>query len=208
MFGIDISNGAGLAIDNDEGIDGFKFELIAEDTGGSAEGGAAVANKMVTDPSVVAIAGHIFSGSTQAAMPIYEKAMIPMVSPSATLPELTAQGSKVFNRIAFTDATQASYAAKMMFEDLAVANLAIMHDGSAYGQGLAGLVKADFEALGGTVVAFEAITPGEVDYSAPLSSIASTSPDAVYFGGYCCRTNRHGQSVESSRSGRCHHVWL
>ncbi len=75
-----------LSIDDDEGIEGFKFELIAEDTGGSAEGGAAVANKMVTDPSVVAIAGHIFSGSTQAAMPIYEKAMIPMVSPSATNP--------------------------------------------------------------------------------------------------------------------------
>ncbi len=184
MFGIDISNGARLAIDNDAGIEGFKFELIAEDDGGSAEGGAAVANKMVTDPSVVAIAGHIFSGATQAAMPIYEKAVIPMVSPSATLPELTAQGSTVFNRIAFTDATQASYAAKMMFEDLAVAKLAIMHDGSAYGQGLAELVKADFEALGGTVVAFEAVTPGEVDYSAPLSSIASAGPDAVYFGGY------------------------
>jgi branched-chain amino acid transport system substrate-binding protein len=114
MFGIDISNGARLAIDNDPGIEGFKFQLVAEDDGGSAEGGAAVANKMVTDPSVVAIAGHIFSGATQAAMPIYEKAMIPMVSPSATLPELTAQGSKVFNRIAFTDATQASYAATMM----------------------------------------------------------------------------------------------
>ncbi len=46
------------------------------------------------------------------------------------------------------------------------------------------LVQSDFEALGGTVVAFEAITPGEVDYSAPLSSIAGTAPDAVYFGGY------------------------
>ena len=184
MFGIDISQGAKIAIDNDEGIDGFKFELVAEDTGGSAEGGAAVANKMVTDPTVVAIAGHIFSGSTQAAMPIYEKAMIPMLSPSATNPPLTEQGSKVFNRIAFTDATQAEYAAKMMYNDLGVKKLAVLHDGSAYGQGLAELVQTDFTAEGGEVVAFEAITPGEVDYSAVLSSIAGSSPDAVYFGGY------------------------
>ena len=62
MFGVDISQGASLAIDTPE-FEGWAFELVAEDTGGSAEGGAAVANKMVTDPTVVAIAGHIFSGS-------------------------------------------------------------------------------------------------------------------------------------------------
>jgi branched-chain amino acid transport system substrate-binding protein len=184
MFGIDISQGANIAINADAGIEGFKFELVAEDDGGSAEGGAAVANKMVTDPTIVAIAGHIFSGATQAAMPIYEKAMIPMLSPSATNPPLTEQGSKVFNRTCFTDATQAKFAAKMMAEDLGIKKLAIMHDGSAYGQGLAELVQTDFEALGGEVVAFEAITPGEVDYSAPLSSIAGSAPEAVYFGGY------------------------
>ena len=183
MFGVDISQGAALAIDT-ASFEGWNFELVAEDTGGSAEGGAAVANKMVTDPTVVAIAGHIFSGSTQSAMPIYEKAMIPMLSPSATNPPLTQQGSKVFNRTAFTDATQAFYAAQMMYEDLGVATLAVIHDGSAYGQGLAELAQADFEELGGEVVAFEAITPGEVDYSAVLSSIAGASPDAVYFGGY------------------------
>jgi branched-chain amino acid transport system substrate-binding protein len=183
MFGVDISQGASLAI-NDQTLEGFSFELVAEDTGGTPEGGAAVANKMVTDPSVVAIAGHIFSGSTQSAMPIYEKAMIPMLSPSATNPPLTEQGSKVFNRTAFTDATQAFYAAKMLFEDLGVTKLAVIHDGSSYGQGLAELAQANFEELGGEVVAFEAITPGEVDYSAVLSSIAGAGPEAVYFGGY------------------------
>jgi len=183
MFGVDISQGAALAIDT-ASFEGWNFELVAEDTGGSAEGGAAVANKMVTDPTVVAIAGHIFSGSTQSAMPIYEKAMIPMLSPSATNPPLTQQGSKVFNRTAFTDATQAFYAAQMLYNDLDVKKLAVIHDGSAYGQGLAELARDDFEELGGEVVAFEAITPGEVDYSAVLSSIAGAGPDAVYFGGY------------------------
>ena len=73
---------------------GFKFELVAQDTQGSPEGGAAVANKLVTDPTVVAIPGHIFSGSTEAAMPVYEKAGLPMLSPSATNPPLTLSDQK------------------------------------------------------------------------------------------------------------------
>jgi branched-chain amino acid transport system substrate-binding protein len=184
MFGIDISQGVEIALTQDDGFNGWKYELIAEDTGGAPEAGAAVANKMVTDPTVVAIAGHIFSGSTAAAMPIYEKAGLPMMSPSATLPELTEKGSAVFNRLAFTDATQAEFAAKLLFESLGVTKLAVMHDGTSYGQGLADGVAADFAALGGEVVATEAITPGEVDYIAPLSSVAAKGPQAVYYGGY------------------------
>ena len=59
-----------------------------------------------------------------------------------------------------------------------------MHDGGTYGQGLADVVQAEFEALGGEVVAYEAITPGEADYVAPLSAVAAAGPEAVYFGGY------------------------
>jgi branched-chain amino acid transport system substrate-binding protein len=184
MFGIDISQGVEVALVQDDGFEGWSYELVAEDTGGAPEAGAAVANKMVTDPTVVAIAGHIFSGSTAAAMPIYEKAGFPMMSPSATLPELTEKGSAVFNRLAFTDATQAKFAAQLLFESLGVTKLAVMHDGSSYGQGLAEGTKAFFEELGGEVVAVEAITPGEVDYIAPLSSIAAKGPEAIYYGGY------------------------
>lgn len=183
-FGIDISQGATIAVQDAGEFQGFKFELVAQDDGGTAEGGATVANKLVADPTVVAIAGHIFSGATAAAMPIYEKAGLPMLSPSATNPPLTQQGSKVFNRIAFTDATQGRFAAKYMFEKLGIKNLAIMHDGSDYGKGLAEIVKENFTADGGTVTDFVAITPKETDYTAPLSQIAAKKPEAVYFGGY------------------------
>ena len=97
----------------------FKFELVAQDDGGTPEGGAAVANKLVSDPEVVAIAGHIFSGATDAAMPIYEKAGLPMMSPSATNPPLTQTGSKVFNRVVFTDAAQGKFAAEYLYNNLA-----------------------------------------------------------------------------------------
>jgi len=183
-FGIDISQGGQIAVSDAGDFQGFKFELVTEDDGGTPEGGAAVANKLVADPTMVAIAGHIFSGATEAAMPIYEKAGLPMLSPSATNPPLTQKGSKVFNRIAFTDATQGKFAGEYLYNKLGVKKLAIMHDGQAYGQGLAQVVKDTFSSLGGEVTDFEAITPGEADYSAPLSAIAAKSPQALYYGGY------------------------
>ncbi len=183
-FGQDISQGSKIAMTDGGQLNGFSFELVAQDDGGTAEGGAAVANKLVSDPTVVAIEGHIFSGATKAAIPIYEKAGLPMMSPSATNPDLTKQGSKVFNRLVFTDAYQGKYAAQYLFDKLKVTDLAIIHDGQAYGQGLAQVVNDTFTGLGGKVVAFQAITPGESDYSAVLADIASKKPQAIFFGGY------------------------
>jgi len=183
-FGQDISQGAKIAVSDAGAFMGFSFELVAEDDGGTPEGGAAVANKLVADPQVVAIAGHIFSGATKAAMPIYEAAGLPMMSPSATNPTLTQGGSKVFNRAVFTDAAQGKFAAEYLYNKLKVTKLAIVHDGQAYGQGLAQVVSDVFTKLGGTAVAFQAITPGESDYSAVLADIASKKPEALFFGGY------------------------
>ncbi|MFH1524209.1 MAG: branched-chain amino acid ABC transporter substrate-binding protein [Chloroflexota bacterium] len=183
-FGQDISQGAMLAVVDAGQFEGFSFELVAEDDGGAPEGGAAVANKLVSDPTVVAIAGHIFSGATAAAMPIYEAAGIPMMSPSATNPPLTSTGSTVFNRCVFTDAAQGKFAATYLYDKLGIKKLAVVHDGQSYGQGLAEVVQTEFTALGGEVVAFQAITPGESDYSAVLADIASKSPEALFFGGY------------------------
>jgi len=158
--------------------------LVAEDDAGSAEGGAAVANKFVADPTLVAVAGHLFSGATAAAMPIYEKAGIPLLSPSATNPDLTKKGSKVFNRIPFTDAAQGEAAAKYIYDVLGFRKIAVLHDGEDYGKGLAEIVKSTFEALGGEVVAFQGITTKEADYTPILTTIAAKSPELLYFGGY------------------------
>ena len=183
-FGIDISQGALIAVKDAGEFEGFSFELVAQDDGGNAEGGAAVANKLVADPSVVAVAGHIFSGATAAAMPIYEKAGLPMLSPSATNPTLTEKGSAVFNRIAFTDVIQGKFAAKFLFEKLGFTKIAVLHDGSDYGKGLAEIVRDNFTELGGTVTEFQAITTKESDYTAVLATVAAGNPEAVYFGGY------------------------
>lgn len=183
-FGLDISQGGQIAI-KDAGVwNGVNFALAVEDDQGSADLGAAVANKFVADSAVVAVAGHIFSGAAASAMPIYEKAGIPMLSPSASNPPLTAQGSTVFNRIVFTDDQASSAVAKKLIDQLGVKKLAVMHDGEDYGKGLAELVAAKFTELGGEVVAEEAVTPKETDFTSVLSVVAAKGPDAIFFGGY------------------------
>ena len=183
-FGIDISQAAVLAAKDAGEFEGFEFEVLVEDTQGSGEGGAAVANLFVSDPDVVAIPAHTFSGSTAAAIPIYNEARLPMLSASATRADLTGGDQDVFNRIPFTDDIQGKFAAEYLYETLGVRVLAVMHDGAAYGKGLAETVQNLFTEMGGEVVAFEAITPGETDYSAVLTDIGARSPEAIYYGGY------------------------
>ena len=183
-FGIDISNAGLLAVEDAGEFEGFSFELLIEDTQGSGEGGASVANLYVSDPDVVAIAGHTFSGSTAAAIPIYNKARLPMLSASATRADLTGGDQDVFNRIPFTDDIQGSKVAEYLYNNLGFTKIAVMHDGDAYGKGLAEKVQEVFTGLGGEVVAFEAITPGETDYSAVLTDIGAKSPEAIFYGGY------------------------
>jgi len=183
-FGIDAENSGLLAVADDCGYAGFSFELIAEDDQGAPEGGAAVANKFAADPTLLAVAGHLFSGATASAAPIYEVAGVPMLSPSATNPALTAQGWKVFNRVPFTDQTQAEVVADFIFNELGLSRASVLHDGEDYGKGLATLFQTAFEEVGGEVLSFEGITSKEADYSPVLTPISALQPDVLYFGGY------------------------
>ncbi len=90
----------------------------------------------------------------------------------------------MFNRIAFTDDVQGTNVANYLYDKLGVRSLAILHDGDAYGMGLAEKVREVFTSRGGQVVLFEAITRGESDYTAPLNKIAAVKPDALFYGGY------------------------
>jgi branched-chain amino acid transport system substrate-binding protein len=183
-YGIDMTRGAELAVKAHPTVKGFDIELLAEDTQGTPEQGASVANKLAADPQVVAVDGHSFSGSTEVAIPIYGDAGIVMMSPSATNPDLTLLESPVFNRVAFHDRMQGEFAADYIYNTLGIKTIAVIHDGGAYGQGLAEMTSGFFVGMGGTAVGMEAITPGETDYSAPLAAIAELDPELIYFGGY------------------------
>ncbi len=183
-FGLDISRGVELAIKDHPTVQGFTVELVVTDTQGTPELGAVVAGRLVSDTRVVGIVGHTFSGSTEAAIPIYERAHIVMVSPSATNPQLTKKGSAVFNRVAFHDELQGKFAANYIYNVLGVRRIAVIHDGEAYGQGLAEMTASFFEDLGGTVVGTEVIESGQGDHAAALAAAAALNPELIYFGGY------------------------
>jgi branched-chain amino acid transport system substrate-binding protein len=183
-LGIDERRGAEMAIDDHPEILGHKVELVFQDDLCSGEGGTSVAQKIVSDPQIVGFIGNMCSSSSIAASDIYEQYGIPMVSPSSTTVMFTYRGLKVANTVSMSDATQAATAAGYLFTTLGLKKLAVIHDGSVYGQGIATAVRDDFTKAGGTVTVFEGITVGEKDFRAVLTKIAADKPDAIYFGGF------------------------
>ena len=183
-FGTDAMLGGLIAISDFGDLEGFSFELIVEDDEGSAEGSVAVANKLISDPTFVAMAGPLFSGSTLSAMPIYEEAGIPMMSFSAANEQLTANNSPVFNRLPFTDSMQGKAAAQFMYDNLKYDKIAIIHNEEDYGTNLARAVEEEFEALGGIVTYSGTVAYGQTDFYQSLKPLENMEIDALYYGGY------------------------
>lgn len=186
-FGRDIANAAQLAVDlfNEEGgLLGFEVELFVQDDLCTGEGATPVANLFAADPHVVGVVGHTCSGASIPASLVYQDARIPMVSPSSTAGVFTTQGFDVVNRVAFNDNVQGVVVARYIYSELGLTSIAVLHDNSAYGKGLADTVAATFTELGGEVVASDVIDPDSQDYRSTLSVIAESEPELVYFGGY------------------------
>jgi branched-chain amino acid transport system substrate-binding protein len=183
-FGVDEYQAASLAVGDAGALSGHPFEAYPADDLGAGDGGRIIADGLSANPAVVAVMGHAFSGASSTAMPIYEAHFIPMMSGSAARTDLTRQRNMSFNRLISTDPDQSVYAADFLANHLGAKFVAIIHDGTAYGQGQADGVRGTLANSGAQVVAFEAIKPGKMDYSEVLRRIAQVEPDAIYFGGY------------------------
>jgi len=186
-MGLDIQQGAEVALselNEAGGIHGFPVEFVVEDDRCSGDEGTVVANRIVSDPKIVAVVGHICSGATISASDVYEDARIPMVSPSATAALVTERGLDVMNRVAFRDDVQGTVDAHYLYKILGVRKLAVLHDNDSYGLGLAEVVRDVFTELGGEVVGFEGINVDDQDYRPVLTPLAAAQPDAIFFGGY------------------------
>jgi len=186
-MGVDIQRSGEMAVaevNENGGVEGWQVELVVLDDRCSGDEGTTVANRVVSDPQIVAVAGHACSGATIAASDVYEQARLPMVSPSATNATLTSRGYDIVNRVAFSDGAQGVVDANYLYKILGIRTLAVMHDNDAYGLGLGEVVRDEFERLGGTVVAFAGINVDDQDYRPILTPIATKSPEAIFFGGY------------------------
>lgn len=186
-FGLDIAQASQLAVDlynENGGLLGFTVELDVQDDLCTGEGATPVANLFASDPAVVGVVGHTCSGASVPASLVYQDARIPMVSPSSTAGSFTDRGLDVVNRVAFNDNVQGVVAARYIYSELGVTSIAVLHDNSTYGKGLADTVAATFAELGGEVVASDVIDPDAQDYRSTLSVIAESEPELLYFGGY------------------------
>jgi branched-chain amino acid transport system substrate-binding protein len=167
------------------GINGKQVELLIEDDVCKPEIATNTATKLVSD-GVDVVLGHICSGATKAALPIYKDAGIVVMSPSATNPALTQSGDYPnFYRTIASDDAQAIKEVEFALDTLGLKKIAVIHDKGDYGKGLAEFAKAFIEkSPKGEVVLYEGVTPGAVDYSAVVQKIKRSKADAVIFGGY------------------------
>lgn len=167
------------------GINGTPVELLAEDDACKPEIAANTATKLVS-AGVTAVIGHICSGATKAALPIYRDAKVLVISPSATTPALTQSGEYPnFYRTIAADDAQARALVDFAINTLRLEKIAVIHDKGDYGKGLAEYARTFIEQSGkAAVVLFEGITPGAVDYSAVVQKIKRSEAHAVLFGGY------------------------
>lgn len=187
-IGKDNENGARLAIDeiNAQGLilGGKKvtLELIGEDDQAEPKTATIVAQKLV-DAGVVAVIGHLNSGTSIPASKIYHDAGIPQISPSATAVAYTAQGFNTTYRVMANDAQQGKALGQYAVTRMGAKNIALIDDRSAYGQGLADEFEKAAKAAGGTIVAHEFTSDKANDFTAILTSIKGKSPDLIFFGG-------------------------
>ncbi len=151
-----------------------------------------VANLIISDPRIVAVVGHYTSGCSIPAAKVYARAPIAMISPGATTPEVTLQqtspdwiGPRVVFRDVATDDVQGAAAARFVYSRLGLRRMALVHDKTPYGQGIAEQFQKTFQELGGTVTSFDGISIGDRDFKALLTKIKddSSRPQGIYFGG-------------------------
>ncbi|MBI5330326.1 MAG: branched-chain amino acid ABC transporter substrate-binding protein [Betaproteobacteria bacterium] len=187
-IGKDNENGARLAVDeiNAKGLElggkKVKLELLSEDDQAEPKTATIVAQKLV-DAGVVAVIGHLNSGTTIPASKIYLDAGIPQISPSATAVKYTAQGYKTAYRVMANDAQQGKALGQYAVTKLSAKKIAVIDDRTAYGQGLADEFEKAAKTAGGEIVAREYTDDRKTDFTAILTTIKGKTPDLIFFGG-------------------------
>ena len=141
------------------------------------------AEKLVQE-AVWGVVGHFYSSSSVPASAVYHQAGIPLVTPTSTHPRLTSQGFDNVFRVSGRDDQQAITAAEFVLAQLKPRRVAVIHDQTEYGRGLAEtLTRALERRAPRRVVLTEIVSQGDKDFSQQVARLKAAAPDAVYFGG-------------------------
>ena len=183
-LGVNIEQGAELAVDQYNDKNGANCITIQKfDSQGSPDVAPGLARSLVTDKKIIGVVGPPFSGESEAADPIFNDAGIPLITPSATRPSLSTHGWKVFHRAVANDDAQGPAAAAYIQNVLKATKVFVADDQSAYGAGLADVVKSK---LGSAVVDTDktAADGKQTDFSATVQKIVASGATAFFYGGY------------------------
>ncbi|TIV72159.1 MAG: branched-chain amino acid ABC transporter substrate-binding protein [Mesorhizobium sp.] len=165
------------------GVLGQKVRLISVDDFCDPEQAVAAAQKLVAD-GVVFVVGHYCSGASIPASKVYEEAGVVEISPGSTNPQLTEQGrANVFRTIGRDDA-QGFIAGNYLADRWGDKKIAILHDNSTYGKGLADETRKQLHKRGVTEAVYDAYAPGKDDYSTEVAALQTAGVSALYVGGY------------------------
>ncbi len=184
-FGEQLKNGASQAVEDINaagGILGKQVSLVYEDDVSDPKQGVSVANKMAGE-GVKFVVGHFNSGVSIPASDVYLENGMLMVTPASTNPKITDR--KMWNvfRVCGRDDQQGTVAGQFIAKELGDKKVAIVHDKTPYGKGLADETKKALNSVGITEVVYEGINLAEKDLSALISKMKDAGAELVYFGG-------------------------
>jgi len=184
-FGAQLKNGAEQAVEDINaagGINGQKLQVVVGDDVSDPKQGVSIANKFAAE-GVKMVVGHFNSGVSIPSSEVYQEAGIIQITPASTNPRFTDRGLWNTFRTCGRDDQQGAVAGNYLATNFKGKKVAIVHDKTPYGKGLADETQKAMESKGLKAAMYEGINPGEKDYSALVSKLKQTGADVVYFGG-------------------------
>lgn len=183
-MGEDISQAVQLAADEWNargGLLGKKIAVMIEDDRADPKDAVSIANKAAAY-GVVGIIGHYNSSCTIPASNIYHENGIIMITPASTNPMVTDREYPEVFRTCGRDDQQGKVQADFASNILNVKRVAILHDKTTYGQGLADEFRKNLPTTV-EVVHYGGVALGDKDFTAVLTRVKSSTPDLLMFGG-------------------------
>lgn len=167
------------------GVLGRPLEIVMGDDQGEPRQSALVAQRFVTQGVDAAIATY-GSSVTEPAQLIYEDAGLLNISYGATAVSLTAHGHEYYFRTTSRDDSEGAFFAEFVTQTLGAERIALVHDNTTFALGLADAARESLAeyAAEAEIVFFDAVTPGDRDFSAVVSRLGQQNPDAIYFTAY------------------------
>jgi branched-chain amino acid transport system substrate-binding protein len=129
------------------------------------------------------VVGAFNSGVTMPSSEVFQENGILAITPASTNPKVTERGMWNIFRTCGRDDQQGSVAAAYILKHFKGKKIAIVHDKTTYGKGLADETKKAMNKGGLKEVLYEGVNTGEKDFSALVTKIKQTGADLVYWGG-------------------------